>query len=133
MEGYPDFVESCGYGDVTGILGANCRHSFWPYIEGVSERTYTDDELEAMKPENRPKIVFEGREYDDYQATQKQREIEAEIRKQKRRKAAFEAAGLTDDATATQARLRRLNKKYKDFSKAAGLPEQRDRMQVLYK
>ena len=33
-----------------------------------------------MKPENRPKIVFEGQEYDDYQATQKQREIERTIR-----------------------------------------------------
>ena len=70
MAEYPDFVEKCGYGSVTGIGGANCRHSFWPFIEGVSERTYTDSELEAMKPENRPKIKFEGREYDDYQATQ---------------------------------------------------------------
>lgn len=131
--GVYDYLEdACGYGDVTGILGANCRHSFWPFVEGVSERTYTDAELEAMKPENRPKTVFEGKEYDDYQATQKQRQIEAEIRKQKRRKTAFEAAGLTEDATAAGARLRRLNAKYKDFSKAAGLPEQRDRMNVSY-
>ena len=70
---YPSFEDACGVGSVTGIGGANCRHSYWPFIEGVSERTYTDAELEAMKPENRPKIQFEGREYDDYQATQKQR------------------------------------------------------------
>ena len=50
MNSYPDFVEKCGYCHVQGIGGANCRHSFWPYIEGVSERTYTDAELEAMKP-----------------------------------------------------------------------------------
>lgn len=61
-----------------------------------------------------------------------QRRIEREIRKQKRRKTAFEAAGLTDDATAANIKLRRLNQKYKEFSKAAGLPEQRDRMKVLY-
>lgn len=111
---------------------ANCRHSFWPYIEGVSERTYTDAELEAMKPENRPKIQFEGREYDDYQATQMQRRIEATIRKQKRRKVAFEAAGLTEDAQAANIRLRSLNEKYQAFSRAAGLPEQRERMRVVY-
>lgn len=129
---YLDFEDACGYGSVTGIGGANCRHSFWPYIEGVSERTYTDAELEAMKPENRPKIRFEGREYDDYQATQKQRQIERTIRKIKRRKASFEAAGLTEDAQATNIRLHRLNQEYKAFSKKAGLPEQRERMKVSY-
>ena len=76
MADYPDFEQACGYGSVTGIGGANCRHSFWPFIEGVSERTYTDAELDGMKPENRPKTVFDGREYDDYQATQMQRRIE---------------------------------------------------------
>lgn len=85
-----------------------------------------------MKPENRPKIKFEGREYDDYQATQKQRQIERTIRKIKRRKASFEAAGLTDEAQAANIRLRQLSKEYRSFSKAAGLPEQRDRMKVLY-
>ncbi len=129
---YPDFEDTCGYGRVTGIGGANCRHSYWPFIEGVSERTYTDAELEAMKPENRPKIKFEGREYDDYQATQKQRQIERTVRKLKRRKTAFEAAGLKEDAQATNIRLRRLSKEYSEFSKAAGLPEQRERMKVLY-
>lgn len=129
---YSDFEQACGYGSVTGIGGANCRHSFWPYIEGVSERTYTNEQLEAMKPENRPKVTFEGREYDDYEATQKQRQIERTIRKLKRRKAAFEAAGLEEEKAAANAKLRRLNQKYREFSKAAGLPEQRERMKVIY-
>lgn len=130
MADYPDFEKSCGYGDVTGILGANCRHSFWAYVEGVSERTYTDEELESMKPENRPKIQFEGREYDDYQATQKQRQIERTIRRWKCRKIAAEASGDKEDATAAGARLRRLNAEYTAFSKAAGLPRQIERMRV---
>lgn len=96
------------------------------------ERTYTDEELEAMKPENRPKILFDGKEYDDYQATQMQRRIEVSIRKQKRLKTAYEAAGLKEDSTAANIKLRRLNQKYKEFSKAAGLPEQSDRVKVLY-
>lgn len=85
-----------------------------------------------MKPENRPKIKFEGREYDDYQSSQMQRRLERTIRKLKRRKASFEAAGLTDEAQAANIRLQRLNQKYKAFSKAAGLPEQRERMKVIY-
>ncbi len=129
---YPDFIKTTGYGTGEGLCGWNCRHNFYPFIEGVSERTYTDKELEGMKPENRPKVKFEGKEYDDYQATQMQRRIERTIRKQKRLKTAYEAVGLTDDAAAAGARLRTLNKKYREFSKAAGLKEQRERMKVLY-
>ena len=127
-----ELVTVCGKGDVQGIGGANCRHSYWPFVDGVMERTYTDTELEAMKPENRPKITFDGVEYDDYQAQQMQRKLERTIRKQKRRKAAFEAAGQTEDATAAGARLRALNAKYTAFSKAAGLPRQIERMRVEY-
>lgn len=89
-----------------------------------------------MKPENRPKIKFEGLEYDDYQATQKQRQIERTIRKLKRRKAAFEAAGLKEEALAVDSRLNMkpngLCAEYRRFSKAAGLPEQRERMKAIY-
>lgn len=85
-----------------------------------------------MKPENRPKIEFEGKQYDDYQATQMQRRIERTIRKQKRLQASYEAAGLDQEAQSANIRLRRLNEKYREFSKAAGLPEQRERMRVLY-
>lgn len=85
-----------------------------------------------MKPENRPKIKFDGREYDDYQATQMQRRIERQIRTDTRLKKAYEAAGLEKDAQNSKIRLRQLNKKYREFSKAAGLPEQRERMKVRY-
>lgn len=82
-----------------------------------------------MKPENRPQVEFDGKAYSEYEATQMQRRIESEIRKWKRR----EAVSITDnDKTAAKTRLRRLNKKYREFSKAAGLPEQRDRMKVVY-
>ena len=65
-----------------------------------------------MKPVIRPKSVYEGREYDDYQATQMQRRIEREIRREKRRQTACKAASLEEDAKNSQIRLRRLNTKY---------------------
>ena len=130
---YADFADTCGYGSVTGIGGANCRHSFWPFIDGIMERTYTDEELEAMKPENRPKIEFEGVEYDDYQATQKQREIERTYRRLTRRETAYSAAGQTDAAQSAIIRRKRLMEKYEAFSKAAGLRTQYERMRVTYR
>lgn len=96
------------------------------------ERTYSDKELDGMKPENRPKITYDGKQYDDYQATQQQRRIEKEIRKQKRLQTAYKAVGLKDDETSTKSRLQILNRKYREFSKAAGLPEQMERVKVLY-
>lgn len=128
---YKDFDLTCGVGDVQGIGGANCRHSFYTFVEGVMEPTYTAEKLEAMKAENHT-FEFEGRKYNGYTATQKQREIERTIRKKKRELTGFEAAGQTEAATAAKSYLRALNKKYRDFSKAAGLPEQRDRMKVVY-
>lgn len=129
MTNYPDFVRTCGLGSVTGIGGANCRHSYWPYIEGVSQRTYTDEELENIDP---PPFEFEGRTYTRYEATQKQRMIERTIRKLKRERAAFRAAGLKENEQAASIKIKRLDEKYRAFSAAAGLPEQRERMNVLY-
>jgi len=126
---YPDFEDTCGYGSVTGIGGASCRHSSWPFIEGVSKRTYTDEQLANIDP---PPIEFEGRMYTAYQATQKQRAIERSIRKQKTLKASFEDTGLPEDVAATGAKLRRLDQKYRQFSEAAGLPVQLERLEIYY-
>ncbi len=126
---YPDFVETCGYGDGGGIGGWNCRHAFRPFVDGVMEPTYTQKQLDEIDP---PPFEYQGKQYNAYQATQQQRKIERSIRKQKRLEASFKAAGLEDDARAAKSKLRALNKEYRQFSKAAGLPEQQERTKVLY-
>lgn len=123
---YKDFVATTGYGQGAGLGGWNCRHTFYPFVEGISEPTYSQSDLDAMKGENR-KFVFDGKEYDGYTATQQQRSIERQIRKQKRLRDAYKAAGMKDDETAANIKLLRLNAKYKAFSEAAGLQEQRER------
>ena len=128
---YPDFIETTGYGTGAGLGGWNCRHTFYPVVEGVSEATYSQADLDAMKGENR-KFKFEGQEYDGYTATQEQRSIERTIRKLKREETAYNAAGLHDKELAVSIRIKRLSAKYKAFSRAAGIPEQRERMKVLY-
>lgn len=127
---YPDFERTCGIGDVTGILGANCRHSWSAFVEGVMERTYTDKQLEHI--DDGLGCTFEGKTYTAYEATQMQRRVERTIRNLKREKAAYKAAGLMEKERAVNIRLRRLNAKYKAFSEAAGLPEQRERTKMQY-
>lgn len=127
---YPNIYEVCGLGAVDGLEGANCRHRRNVWVDGVSERTYTDEQLEHI--DDGLGCTFEGKTYTAYEATQEQRKVERTIRKLKREKAAYSAAGLKDEEQTVNIKLRRLNAKYKAFSKAAGLPEQRERMKVLY-
>lgn len=127
---YPNIYEVCGLGLVDGLEGANCRHIRHVWVDGVSERTYTDEQLAHI--DDGHDVEYQGKHYTAYEATQQQRKIERTVRKLKREQAAYKAAGVEEDAQAVTARIRRLNKEYKAFSEAAGLPLQRERMQVLY-
>lgn len=127
---YPNIYEVCGLGYVDGLEGANCRHRRFPWVKGVSERTYTDEQLAHI--DDGLGCTFDGKTYTAYESTQMQRRAERQIIAQKRLKSAYKSAGLTDDATAANIKLRRLNAKYREFSKAAGLPEQPERLKVLY-
>lgn len=80
---YPAFRTATKYGDVAGLCGANCRHSFGVYIEGQPKRYSSDPDEE------------QGRDRDEvYKATQKQRYHEREIRRLKREAVALESAGM---------------------------------------
>lgn len=127
---YPSIYEVCGFGMVDGLGGANCRHKRFPFVDGVMERTYTDEELKHI--DDGHDVEFEGKHYTAYQATQMQRRIENSVRKLKRRKAGLTGLDDKEEVTAINARIRRLNQKYKAFSEAAGLSLQRERMQVTY-
>lgn len=127
---YDDLVSTTGYGYVDGLTGANCRHHKYPFIPGVSERTYTDDQLKHI--DDGLGCELQGKKYSAYEATQMQRRTERTIRKLKRKKAGYNAAGLESDERAVNICIQSLNRQYKAFSKAAGLPEQRERMKVLY-
>lgn len=127
---YDDLVETTGYGYVDGLTGANCRHHKYPFLPGVSERTYTDEQLAHI--DDGLGCEFDGKKYTAYEATQMQRRIERQIRAQKKLRNAYKKAGLSEEATAADIKLRRLNSEYSRFSKAAGLPEQPERLKVLY-
>lgn len=127
---YPNIYEVCGLGAVDGLEGANCRHRRYSWVEGISERTYTDEQLEHI--DDGLGCTYDGKTYTAYEATQEQRRVERTIRKLKRERDAYKAAGLDEDAQNVNIRIRRLSTEYRKFSKAAGLPEQRERMKVTY-
>lgn len=124
---YPDFIKTTGYGDVTGLEGANCRHSFYPVIPGVNEPTYTEEQLANIDP---PPFTYQGREYTIYQATQKQRQLETAMRDCKTKMIGYKAAGMEKEYQSSAIRLKRLQNEYKNFSQAANLRTQPERARV---
>ena len=116
---YPSVYDVCGLGQVDGLEGVNCRHLHYPWFEGISERTYTDEDLANIEP---PPVKFQGREYDAYKATQKMRQLERTIRKVKRQRDGYDKG--TDEYKALNARVRRLFSDYSEFSKLSGNPKQ---------
>lgn len=71
---YPDLRSATGYGNVDGLLGANCRHSFGPYRHGAP-RMYDPD----------PKTASGLPNDEVYELTQGQRYRERKIREAKRK------------------------------------------------
>ncbi|CEK40017.1 phage minor capsid protein [Paraclostridium sordellii] len=124
---YPPFIESTGYGTGPGLGGWNCRHSFHPFIPGISTRAYTDKDLENIDP---PPFTYNGTEYTYYEASQHQRLIERNIRKTKTQLIGYKASGLTEEFTNTSIKLKQQEKYYREFSKAANIPIEKDRLQV---
>lgn len=123
---YPSFKESTGYGTGPGLGGWNCRHSFYPFIPGISNRSYTDEELNNIDPSP---FEYNGKMYTYYEATQHQRQIERAIRKTRTQLVGYEAAGLKDEFTNASIILKQQEKYYREFSKVADIPTEKDRLQ----
>jgi hypothetical protein len=98
----------------------NCRHTKWGIFLGQAP-LMTEEQLAQLDKD----VVFNGKTYTAYEATQKQRAMERDIRQSKRRIAALEAAGI--DTTEAQAKLKAQNKAYREFTKQTGMLLQRER------
>lgn len=127
---YKDIHEVCGLGAVDGLEGANCRHQHFLFVEGVSERAWTDEALRDIDP---PPFEFEGKVYSAYDATQMQRKLETAMRSSKRRMIGAKANGDQKEYDTASARLQVLRQKYAEFSDAAGLPKQLERARIYEK
>lgn len=124
---YPDFVEKTRYGYGDGLGGYNCRHSFYPFFPGISKRAYSEQHLNNIDPEP---FEYDGKTYTYYEALQRQRKLETNIRQKKRELIGYNAAGLKDDFNNSSIALNRLKNEYKAFSNAGDLTVRKDLMQV---
>ena len=135
---YPNFAEATGYGTAGGLCGINCRHSFYPFFPGISERAYSSDKLDWYRTHT---VRYNDQDYTDYEASQIQRAMERSIRESKRRAIAAKAAedGATDEETKKLLKekfseessiLKQKEKRLKEFLRQTGRDAENSRVRV---
>lgn len=122
-------VEVGGLGTGPGLLGWKCRHSYYPFIPGISKRTYTDEQLEEIYKKSTETTEWRGKEYTGYEATQHQRALERRMRVQDEKIRLMKPAGVdSNEIAAMKAKRGATYQEYKQFSEKMGLPEQMNRI-----
>ena len=123
---YPDFVTATRYGYVDGLCGANCRHNFSPYFEGMKNPFQEYDSEENQK---------------QYELEQRQRTLERRIRDTKRQTMGWKTAldgednpvkkaALEEKYQRKAALLQKQNKAYNDFCEETGQKKRSDRIAI---
>lgn len=99
--------------DPAGLCGYNCKHTFYPFIAGISDPTPLEKEPAPVK--------VDGKTYTYYQATQYQRRLERELREFKRQY--LGGQNMTAAITAKE-------QQYARFCEKAGLKQNLNRLYV---
>lgn len=104
--------------DPAGLYGYNCRHRHYPWFLGISKFPKED-------PEPQP-VIINGKNYDYYAISQKQRVMERSIRALKREREALKSLNM--DTKQISARIKQKIKEYEDFSDAAKVAPRHNRL-----
>ena len=115
-EKYPHWKDT-SYGQPDGLLGINCGHQIYPYIEGISIQRY---------------FPYDKKENDKaYKLSQHQRELERRVRKSKRECMVLEKLGDKEGLKRASATLKNRKQALAKFSADNNLPVRTDRTAVV--
>lgn len=124
-----ELQDICHLGDVDGLCGANCRHSYLAFVPGYSVRTYSSEQLRELEAKEKETRTWNGKQYNVYEATQKQRQMETKMRSQRANIKQLKQGGASqDDIIAAQSRYLNTLHQYRGFSSKMELKEQMERV-----
>ena len=119
----------CGLGTVTGLLGANCYHTYYPFFPGISERNWSDDWLDAKNEEEAEPKMFAGKRYTLYEAKQRQRQMETAMRAQREKVQLLQHGGADpQEVMLMKAKYQGQLNEYAKFSKKMKLEQEHERI-----
>ena len=119
----------CGLGTVTGLLGANCYHTYYPFFPGISQRNWSDEWLDAKNEEEVEPKIFDGKGYTLYEAKQRQRQMETAMRAQREKVRLLQYGGADqDEIILHKAKYQGQLNEYSRFCRKMSLTEERERI-----
>ena len=119
----------CGLGTVTGLLGVNCYHTYYPFFPGISQRNWSDDWLEEQNRKEAEPKSFDGKEYTLYEAKQRQRQMETAMRAQREKVRLLQHGGDDqDEIILHKAKYQGQLNEYSRFCRKMSLTEERERI-----
>ena len=113
---YPSIYEF-GYGEPWGLRGVNCRHMFYPFVEGLmvnNQPQYSDEEMEKNR-----------------KLSQKQRYYERQVRRAKRSLMLAEEIGHEETIQRYRDLVRTRQAKLREFVKEHNLVRRYDKERVI--
>src|SRR5690625_4409351 len=113
---YPPF-SSTSFGEPDGLFGINCGHVKYPYIEGITKRTY------------RP---VKNKQQSDhmYEMSQKQRSLERNVRLAKREERVMKVMGDEEGAQIARRRVLDSQARVREFIRESGRTRRYEREQI---
>ncbi len=99
----------------------NCKHIAIPIVLGVSEPTYSKKQLQNMIDNSNKVQEYDDKSYTKYDATQEQRKLELQLRRNKEVLNAYKLVGDKIGVANVSKKIKVIEKRYKDFSQAMGL------------
>ena len=119
----------CGLGTVTGLLGANCYHTYYPFFPSISQRNWSDEWLDAKNEEEVEPKIFDGKGYTLYEAKQRQRQMETAMRAQREKVRLLQYGGADqDEIILHKAKYQGQLNEYSRFCRKMSLTEERERI-----
>ena len=119
----------CGLGTVTGLLGVNCYHTYYPFFPGLSERNWSDEWLDAKNLEESELKKFGDKGYTLYEAKQRQRQMELVMRAQREKVRLLQKGKADpDEILLYKAKYQGQLNEYSRFCRKMKLTEERERI-----
>lgn len=107
-----------------------CLHFKTPIICGISEPTYSPEQLKELNARNRRTFEINGKEVTGYEASQMMRRLESGVRNEKNTRDLARASGDALQVRRSNARIAAYKAKYEEISKITGIPQDTRRMSV---
>lgn len=128
-----EVIEPSESGDIRPIGELNCTHTVYPILLGISEPTYSSEELDEMVNLSKEKVELGDKEYSRYECSQKMRALETNIRTEKEILNGVLKANDKEAIAKSRKKIKNYKQKYDYISKSANIDKRPELMRVYGK